>query len=358
VKSDMSVPVIRTSMPDEDYAAFKTEEHLTNLKQYNPIFSQHLFEIHKCYRQQQPLRGRTLLIKTSEEVVKYLMDLDFVVPYPSGEVQFQREINWTAAKSVCTLPVIDAPPPVKPPVKPQGLGKKPQGSKPSEAAAKAPSVRPDDRSGRPQQQAMTDGNSTGQPLGGAAAAQGKPAAPRPEVMVNKPRSDGGKGKSQAGPSGAQNSRPKGANRESTPVKDDDRVATPEQSGQVEGRLPDDPDDRQSNSQQLDAVLKEWDDLLKDRPDSPMVAVEGRAPEPTNQDGLQLLATAAAQVGQVAEEQPDQDETLKPHDTVYESAMGSDLSMEQEAEDEEAFRALNMEDGEIQDQDEESMDLAL
>jgi len=102
VKEDMRVPVLKTTMPDDLYAAFKTEEHVEHLKQYNPIFGLHPFVQHKCYRID---RARVLQIKTSEEVVKYVQEKNFVVPYPSGEVYFQREIHWTAATAVCTLPV-------------------------------------------------------------------------------------------------------------------------------------------------------------------------------------------------------------------------------------------------------------
>lgn len=101
VKSDMSVPVIETLMPDDLYLDFKADEHLENMKVYNPIFATEMFVVHRCTKMD---KGRLLKIKTTEAVLQYLMDKDFEVPYTSGEVQFIKEVNWTAVKEVCTLP--------------------------------------------------------------------------------------------------------------------------------------------------------------------------------------------------------------------------------------------------------------
>jgi len=107
VKADMSVPVVKTLMPEELYRDFPTDEHIANLKLMNPILRDNLFEIHRCSKQE---KARLLKIKTTDKVVQYLTDRNFELPYTSGEVTFMKDINWTAAVIVNTLLPGQSPP--------------------------------------------------------------------------------------------------------------------------------------------------------------------------------------------------------------------------------------------------------
>jgi len=333
VKEDMSVPVVRTIMPDELYAAFQTEEHLVQLRQWNPVFAANLFEQHKCYRQD---KGRTLQIRTSEEVVKYLMEKNFVVQYPSGDVTFQREINWTAAKAVCTL-LVEAKNPTGQPVGTKGsTGKKEVPIKASTSKAKEPEnkLAPEDRSKK-----------------------GNKASASKLAPEDRSGDKGRLGKDETN----------GGARSVRVLQRQDKVQKPPvvptaQSGAGVAAQSDGQGDRFSNSQEFDQLMKEWDDLpvLEDQQEVQVevqrMATEGsiqsvsardrgatRDHDYGRQGGLQVLADAAAQVG--ADEQKEEGElpeegeevalmagSQRPNATVYESAMGSDLDYEEDSEE--------------------------
>jgi len=357
VKEDMSVPVVRTTMPDDLYSAFKTEEHLDNLRQWNPIFAQHLFEQHKCYRQDQ---GRTLQIKTSMEVVKYIMEKDFVVQYPSGEVYFQKEINWTAARAVCTLPVdpkpsgasagatggtTGKPAPIKPPVhkaKENVARLAPEDGSKQGKDSPATKPKPEDRSGvKGRSRVVKEG-----PTGAAASASGKPEA----RLADPPKQ---------GSSRSTDGSVKVLQRHTKDVQQ--QVGSPSTTGGDVVKS-DAREGRYSTTQELNQVLKEWDalPLLEDQQKVQAAKVldpsKGeRSPAsvlgqgvPLDHDygrrgGLQVLAEAAEKVseetlreeGELPEEGEEallQMDSQKPDGTVFESAMGSDLDYEVDSED--------------------------
>jgi len=106
---DKANPVIKTLMTDEMYGAFRTEQHVEHMKQFNKILRVEPFEIRKCQR----IEGaRVLKITTSEKVVEYLEQHNFELPYPSGEVTFMREVHRATESWVTTVnPKAGAAPP-------------------------------------------------------------------------------------------------------------------------------------------------------------------------------------------------------------------------------------------------------
>lgn len=101
IKEDFMAPVVKTTMPDQLYNVFTTEEHLEFMKIFNPILEQHMFKIHRSRKKKD---ARVVQIKTTEEVVDYLKEKNFTILYPSGEVIFQTKISRARVSNVYTLP--------------------------------------------------------------------------------------------------------------------------------------------------------------------------------------------------------------------------------------------------------------